>query len=270
MPMTTIKSFLITYWSYVTTAMFAIWTIYLYFKANKTERKKNLQIAYIELTKIIIDFQVNCLKQFQMDTEVMLLKLNVSGDINNAEGILKNVKREKTTEFFEKKDEFRNSLKKIGKDFELTLDNSLKDKLQDDINLKIDAVNLLIKDAEEESEINKSFLDKAKDIQQIAATKLSNFQETMPQRVVSLSSVVISLINGLNGTSGWQLIASKSTIEVVRDLEASAFKLNSKISESVYSEVEKVNLKTIINTEEFKTTLKLSEKAIIQMRSEIL
>ena len=92
----------------------------------------------------------------------------------------------------------------------------------------------------------------------------------MPQRVVSLSKVVINFINKINNTSTWQLTASKSIIKATKDLESASLNLSSMILKSVSTDVEKVNIETIVKSEEFKKVWELSENVIKKMRSEIL
>jgi hypothetical protein len=266
----TINTFLTNYWIYIAALGLAIWNVYLHFKANKVERKKNLQTAYMQLTGIINDFQVDCLKHFHLEPEVMNLKLKVAEDIDNAMEVLKNVGHVKKTTLLEKKDEFVNTLAKLKEDYERSTDESLKNKLREDIKLKIADVKLLIKDFEDESSKNEPFLDKARDIQKLAKKKLLIFHENMPQRVISISEAAINLTNNLNSASAWQLTASKSIVKIINELESSASKLNLRILKSVTDEGEKVHIETIVRSDEFRIIWELSQKAITKMRSEIL
>lgn len=266
----TIQTFLTAYWIYLAALGLAIWNVYLHFKANKTERKKNLQAAYIELTAIINDFQVDCLEQFHLGPEVMVLKLKVSEDVDNAMELLKNVKQVKKAELLEKKDELVNTLSKLKKDLEQAADDLSKSKLREDIKLQISATKVLINEFEEESSKNKPFLDKATDFHQIAEKKLLMFNESMPHRVVSLSKAVNNFINKLNCASAWQLIASKPTIKLINELESSVSKLNINILHLVSDEVQKVHVEKVVKSDEFRITWELCQSAINKMRSEIL
>jgi hypothetical protein len=184
--------------------------------------------------------------------------------------ILKNVSKSKKTELVEKQDILTKSILKLKEDFEQTVDVSLKEKIREESKLAIAEAKLLIKEFEEENSKNQPLLDKATEIQKIAAKKLSTFQENMPQRVVSLSKVVITFINKINNTSTWQLIASKSIIKATNDLESASLNLSSMILKSVSTDVEKVHIETIVKSEEFKKVWELSENVIKKMRSEIL
>lgn len=266
----TIKTFLTTYWIYIAAFALAIWNVYLHFKANKTERKKNLQTVYIELTSIINEFQVECLKHFLNYPEVLVLKLEVSENIDQAMGILKNVTKSKKTEILEKKDILTKALLRLKEDFEQTVDVSLKEKIREDSILAIAEVKLLIKEVEEENSKNQPFLDRATEIQKIAAKKVSTFRENRPQRVVSISKGVTNLINKLNNAPAWQLTASKSIIKATKELESASLNLNEMILKSVSTNAEKVLTGTIVKSEEFKKVWELSENVIKKMRSEIL
>jgi len=265
----TINTFLSNYWIYIAALGLATWNVYLHLKANKTERKKNLQTAYMQLTGIINDFQVDCLKHFHLEPEVMNLKLKISEDLDNAREILKNVEQVKKITLLEKKDKFINSLAKLNEDYNRTFDETLKTKLREEIKIKVADVEQLVKDYRAEKLKNKPFLDKAVDIADLAEKKILIFHESMPQRVISISEAVFDLIYDLNSASTWQLIASKSTIKLVNELENAAANLNSRILKLVTGGSDKVHIETIVKSEEFRIVWVLALKAIKKMRSEI-
>lgn len=265
----TIDTFLTNYWIYIAAVGLAIWNVYLHVKANRQERRKNLQTAYMQLTGIINDFQVDCLKLFHLEPEVMNLKLNVAVDINQATTVLKNVDDVKLTTLLEKKDELRKAVTMLKGDYERASDASLKNTLRKDIELKIAEVGFLLKQFEDERSKNEPFIGEAKDFYNLAQSKLLIFHESMPQRVVSLSQAAIKLTSSLNGASAWQLAASKSVIKIINELESSASKFNVIILNSVFDEVDKVHILKIVSGEEFRIVWELSQKAIAKMRSEI-
>lgn len=268
----TIKTFLATFWIYIAALGLAIWTIYKEFKTKKTERKINLQTIYIELTKIINNFQVESLKHFRLESEWMALTLGHSEDMKTVKGILKNVTQRKTTEWTNKLVEFNNSIIKFGLDMKATTDSVLQSKVLEDTKQTSAAMSLLLKNFLEETTKHKQSLDNAKDISKSAAKKLSDFNDGIPQRIVSLSIVVTSLINELNSSPAWKLTASRSVVKMIDDLRTAAMTLNYKILEMACEDekIELIELFTILNTEEFKNVFEISENAIKKMRSEII
>ena len=268
----TIKTFLATYWIYIAALGLAIWTVYKDFKSKRTERKINLQTVYIELTKIINNFQAESLKHFRLESEYMVLILGHSEDMKTVKGILKNVTQLQNTEWTKKLVEFTNSITKLALDLKETTDPILKSKVMEDIKQKSAAMSLLSKNFLEERTKDKQSLDNAKDITETAAKKLSDFNDGIPQRIVSLSIVVTSLINELNSSPAWKLTASRSTVKMIDDLRTAALTLNYKILEMTCDgeKIELIELITILNSEEFKNVFEISENAIKKMRSEIV
>lgn len=265
-----IITFLATYWIYVTALVLAVWNVYLHVKANKAERRKNLQTSYIELTSIINNFQVDCLKLLQIEPEILNSGLNVSQDIDKVEEMLKNVDFVRERELLQKQSGLLESLKELTGKFEKSVDKSQLDQVREDIERKMIEVELLRENSEEESLKNNLFLDEARNIQQIAAKKVSSLHQSLHERPISLSKVVINLVNGLKSSSAWQLTASKSTIKLINCLESSTSKLRLKIFESVTTQSEKVQIETIFKSEEFRNTWNLSENIIKKMREELL
>lgn len=261
-----IPTLLNSYWGFIAGFVLAGWTVYLHIRSNKSEKKKNIQTAYIDLTSIINEFRVDCLKHFLIEDEVMKLKLEISEDIDQAKEMLKYINISKKAEV----ENFLIVASKLKEDFESAIDPTLKEKIRQEIRTKIIEADALIKDFQEASLKNQPFLEKATEIQNIAANRLTVFNDTMPQRVISLSTVVTNLIKKLNASSAWQLIASKSILKIISDLESSCLKLNTMILASISSQIKEADVQKVIKSEEFEKTWKLCEEAINKMRSEIL
>ena len=160
----TLKTLLATYWIYIAALGLAIWTVYKDSKTKRTERKINLQTVYIELTKIINNFQVESLKQFQLESEYLVLTLGHSKDMKTVKEILKHGTQLQNTEMTKKLVDISNSIAKFALDLKATTDPILKSKVLEDIKQKSAAMSLFSKNLLEENMKQKQSLENAKDI----------------------------------------------------------------------------------------------------------
>jgi hypothetical protein len=265
----TFNLFLTTYWVHITAAALAIWNIYLHFKSNRTERKKNLQVSYLQLTSIINDFQVSCVKLFLIEPEVIELKMGVGEIVAKANKLLEDVKMVKKRELIENQFTLADTLKRLKDEFQLIVDDKTKAQKRQEIKLKLAETELLIKEFKEEESMNEPLIKEAKEIYQIAAEKLATFRSDKSQKVISLSKVINEFVNNINSTPTWQLIASKAVIEIMGDLESACGKLNSMLLNLANSDAKYLDMRLIVGSQEFKKVWDMSQAAIKRMRSEV-
>jgi tRNA uridine 5-carbamoylmethylation protein Kti12 len=191
---------------------------------------------------------VDCIKLFLREPEVMQLKIGVVENVAEGTKLLEEVKLVKQKELLENKSTLVDTLKKLKDEFQLIVDDKTKNEMRQEIQLKLNETKLLIKEIEEEKSRNEPLLVKAKEIHQIAAEKVAAFRGNKPQKLISLSKVINEFINDINSASSWQLIASKTIIKTIGDLESASISLNLMLIESY---TEHFGMEQIVNSPEF-------------------
>lgn len=262
----TFNSFLTTYWVHITAAAFAIWSIYLHFKSNISERKKNLQAVYLELTGVINDFHVNCFNIFFIEPQFIEYKIEVHGELNNAYKLLNDILLVKQKGLLENHPTLIASLQKLKDDFKLITNGKSESEKHQEIQLKKNEMILLLEEFKEEKSRNEALKKQVIEILESVEKKVEIFDWNNPQKVISLSKVLNKFINVINTLPGWQLISSKAVLKTIQDLESACLRLKSVILDV---NIDRLDMIQIVDSPEFKNVWTISEEAIKKMRSEV-
>jgi len=262
----TIKTFLSDYWAHSSAGVLAIWNIYLHVKSNKTEKKKDLKVAYLELTSKINEFQVSCLEIILLENDIVDLQFGVDQRVDEANKIIAEITELNSKETTKRSTDLIESVARLKAEFADIVDPELKREKQKELKLKVQEIEDYVQEIENNRIIKETKIAEVNKIKNHLTDNISKFDEGITKKLITLPKITNEFVNQLYSISNWQLIASDRVSGSVKELTKACREFNTMF---LNLQSKQIKMNEIISTTEFGKIWQLCGETIDKMKAEI-